>query len=172
MAGPMCSYALGDDWVDPGTLAMTKHRPAGPLGVNACTDSGPLPQQVLLSPVFRETVQVTDNMSAPMTWDSYWRMAYARADKVLQAQANELLKRGNITQVEFENLVNARNKLVLEFRKPLSPFGKQYSEILKKASTLPKPGGLLAGGGPVWRAARAALGRVVLPWQPWGRRAC
>ncbi|MDQ6628469.1 MAG: hypothetical protein M3Z29_08485 [Pseudomonadota bacterium] len=88
-------------------------------------------------------------MTAPMTWDAYWRLAYGRADKVLQAQANELLKRGNITNAEFDELVRARNRLVEEFRKPLSPFGKQYSEILKPSSRLPQPGELLARKGSV-----------------------
>jgi hypothetical protein len=104
---------------------------------------------VLLSPVFRETVQIVNNMTTPMTWDSYWRMAYDRADKVLQAQANELLKRGNITKLEFDELVKARNTLVQEFREPLSPFGRQYSELLKPASSLPQPGELLAKKGSV-----------------------
>jgi len=104
---------------------------------------------MLLSPVFQETIQVVNNMTAPMAWDSYWRKAYDRADKVLQAQANELLKRGNITKLEFDELVKARNTLVQEFRKPLSPFGKQYSEILKPTSTLPQPGELLAKKGSV-----------------------
>lgn len=106
-------------------------------------------QDVLLSPVFRESVQVIDDLTAPMAWDSYWRMAYERADKVLQAQANELLKRGNITKAEFEELVKARNTLVQQFRKPLSPFGKQYSEILKSSSRLPQPGELLARKGSI-----------------------
>jgi hypothetical protein len=66
-----------------------------------------------------------------MAWDAYWRLAYDHADKVLQVQANELLRRGNITNIEFEEMVRARNTLVEEFRKPLSPFAKQYSEILK-----------------------------------------
>jgi hypothetical protein len=126
----------------------------GPIGNDhdSTRDSlhpSPLTQQLLLSPVFQETVQVTNNMTAPMAWDSYWRMAYERADKVLQAQANELLARGNITKLEFEELVKARNKLVEEFRKPLSPFGKQYSEILKPTSKLPQPGELLTKKGSV-----------------------
>jgi hypothetical protein len=104
---------------------------------------------VLLSPAFQGVVQITDNMAAPMTWESYWRMAYDRADKVLQAQANELLKRGNITRQEFEQLVTARNRLVQEFRKPLGPFGKRYSEILKPLSKLPQAPELLAKKGSV-----------------------
>ena len=139
-----------------------------PHGINSCEDNprAPLTQQILLSPVFQESVQVADNMTAPMAWDSYWRTAYDRADKVLQAQANELLKRGNITKLEFDELVKARNTLVEEFRKPLSPFGKQYSEILKPASKLPQPGELLAKKGRIEAVlesvgkSRAAVNRL------------
>jgi hypothetical protein len=105
--------------------------------------------QFFYSPVLQDTVQITDKMTAPMAWDSYWRMAYDRADKVLQAQANKLLRRGNITKVEFDELVKARNTLVEEFRKPLSPFGKLYSEILQPTSKLPQPSELLAKKGSV-----------------------
>ena len=151
MPRPLCSYELGEDWIDPGTLALTRHRPPTPYGTDSCRDKPPAPlmQQMLLSPVFQGTVQITSNMTAPMAWDSYWRMAYDRADKVLKAQANELLKRGNITKLEYEELVKARNTLVQEFRKPLGPFGKQYSEILKPISKLPQPVDLLAEKGSI-----------------------
>ena len=151
MPKPLCTYELGSDWIDAGTMALTKHRPPGCLGISPGEDGArePLMQHVFLSPAFQESIQVTSSMTAPMAWDSYWRMAYDSADKVLQAQANELLKRGNITKLEFEELVKARNRLVVELRKPLSPFGKQYSEILKSASKLPQPGELLAKKGTV-----------------------
>lgn len=151
MPGPLCSNEVGEDWVDPGTLALTRNRPPTTHGMNSCQDNPPSPltQQVFLSPALRETVQIATNMTTPMAWDSYWRMAYDRADKVLQAQANELLRRGNITRQEFDELVKARNKLVQEFRKPLSPFGKQYSEILKPTARLPQPGELLTKKGSI-----------------------
>lgn len=126
----------------------------GPIGVErdwtrrSARPSAQTPQ-LLLSPLFQETVQVTSNMTAPMAWDAYWRMAYDHADKALQAQANDLLKRGNITRREFDELVKARNQLVQEFRKPLGPFGKQYSEILKPVAQLPQPSQLLASKGSV-----------------------
>lgn len=151
--GPMGTSGEPQD-LDDGTMVLARSPRPGPMGIfqdQTWSDLRPplLAQQVLLSPVFRETVQMTSDMAAPMAWDSYWRMAYDRADKVLQAQANELLKRGNISRAEFENLVEARNKLVQEFRKPLSPFGRQYSEILKPTSKLPQPGQLLAKKGSV-----------------------
>ena len=139
--------------LDDGTMIRSLSPRPSPIGAEPDVDWGlysqPLGQQVLLSPVFRETVQITDNMTAPMAWESYWRMAYERADKVLQAQANELLKRGNITKLEFEELVKARNTLVEEFRKPLGPFGKQYSDFLKPLAKLPQPGELLAKKGSI-----------------------
>lgn len=160
----------GEDLND-GTMIRARSLRPGPIGMdgNSTLSSHHLPslmEQVLLSPVIQGNVQIINDMSAPMTWDSYWRMAYDRADKVLQAQANELLKRGNITKLEFEELVKARNTLVKEFRKPLSPFGKQYSEFLKPASRLPQPGELLAKKGRIEAVlesvgkSRAAVNRL------------
>jgi hypothetical protein len=163
--GPMCT-TKGDD-VDDGTMCLARSQTPAPLCIAGRPEPGAsLTENVLLSPVFRDVVQITDNLSAPMTWDSYWRLAYDRADKVLQAQANELLKRGNITRQEFEQLVKARNTLVEEFRKPLSPFGKRYSEILKPISKLPQPAELLANKGSVEAVlesvgkSRAAVNRI------------
>jgi hypothetical protein len=51
--------------------------------------------------------------------------------------------------LEYEELVKARNTLVQEFRKPLGPFGRQYSEILKPISKLPQPGELLSKKGSI-----------------------
>ena len=163
--GPICT-TKGDD-IDEGTMCRSSSPTPGPVCISSSPEPArPLTDDVLLSPVFQETVQITDNMSAPMTWDSYWRMAYDRVDKVLQAQANELLKRGSITRQEFEQLVEARNQLVKEFRKPLSPFGKRYSEILKPVSKLPQPAELLAKKGSVEAVlesvgkSRAAVNRL------------
>ncbi len=133
--------------VDDGTMIRAQSPRPGPIGLDPPSQG--LPEQVLLSPAFQNTVQLSNDLTAPMTWDAFWRSAYGRADKVLQAQANELLKRGNITRVEYEALVNARNDLVTEFRKPLSPFGKAYSEILKPGTKLPQPGELLTRKGSI-----------------------
>ena len=57
---------------------------------------------------------------------------------MIQEQANELLRRGNVTAEEARDLVEVqRNGLVIEMRKPLTPFGKLYSEVLKPANSLP-----------------------------------
>lgn len=163
--GPMCTTK--GDYIDEGTMSLAYSPTPGPV----CTAGRPEPAEsleeyVLLSPVFQDAIRITDNMTTPMTWDAYWRRAYDRADKVLQAHANELLKRGNITRQEFEQLVKARNTLVQEFRKPLSPFGKQYSEILKPISKLPQPAELLAKKGSIEAVlesvgkSRAAVNRL------------
>lgn len=47
-----------------------------------------------------------------------------------------LLKRGNITPLEYEELVSSRNKLVLRLRNQLTPFGELYAELLKPAASL------------------------------------
>jgi hypothetical protein len=164
--GPMCTTNGSD--IDEGTMSLARSPTPGSVCIASSDPGLSLTADVLLSPVFQEVIQITDNMSAPMTWDSYWRMAYERADKVLQAQANELLKRGNITRQEFDQMVRARNTLVEEFRKPLSPFAKQYSEILKPGSRLPQPAELLARKGSVEAVlesvgkSRAAVNRLSL----------
>lgn len=150
--------------VDDGTMIRAQSPRPGSIGLDPASHG--LAEQVLLSPAFQNTVQVSNDLTAPMTWDAFWRSAYGRADKVLQAQANELLKRGNITRGEYEALVNARNDLVTEFRKPLSPFGKAYSEILKPGTRLPQPGELLTRKGSIEAVlesvgkSRAAVNRL------------
>jgi hypothetical protein len=88
--------------------------------------------------VVKTAVQVTMPVGAQMGWDSYVRLLYDQANKAVQQQANALLARGNITVEEARTLVESqRNGLVLEFRKPLTPWGKLYSEILKPSNNLP-----------------------------------
>lgn len=137
-------------------MRTLSHRP-GSIGLDHDRGIAPV-EEVLLGPVFRNSVELSSDVAAPMSWDAYWRLAYARADKVLQAQANELLKRGNISQGEYEGLVKARNTLVTEFRKPLSPLGRQYSEFLKPGSRLPTPAALLAKKGSI-EAVLESVGR-------------
>ena len=149
--------------VNDGTMIRAQSPLPGSIGQGATRN---VPEEVLLSPAFQNTVQVANNLSAPMTWDAFWRQAYGSADKVLQAQANELLRRGNITSVEYEALVKARNDLVVEFRKPLTPFGRAYSEILKPSTRLPQPGELLTKKGSIEAVlesvgkSRAAVNRL------------
>lgn len=78
-----------------GTMTRTLSPRPGSIGVDRETTWDPFASttQVLLSPVFHNTVQVASDMTAPMAWDAYWRLAYDHADKALQARANELLKR-------------------------------------------------------------------------------
>jgi hypothetical protein len=94
--------------------------------------------------VFSEIAHTVMPVSAHLGWDSFWRLAYEKADILLQKQANELLRRGNITLEEARALVDQRNKLVIDMRKPLSPFGKFYSEALKPSTKLPQLSELLA----------------------------
>lgn len=100
------------------------------------------------SAVVRKTIEVTFTIAPHMTWDSYARLFYDRANQVIQSQANELLRRGNISAHEVRHLVESqRNRLVMEFRNRLSPFGRLYSEILKPANQLPTLETMLARKG-------------------------
>jgi hypothetical protein len=77
-------------------------------------------------------------MAADYAYNSFWRDAYNKAAEGIAEQARALLSRGNVTMEEARQLVEVqRNGLVIEMRKPLSPFGKLYSEILKPSKSLP-----------------------------------
>lgn len=100
------------------------------------------------STAVRKTVEVTFTIAPHMTWDSYTRLFYDRANQIIQSQANELLRRGNISVHEVRHLVESqRNRLVMEFRNRVSPFGRLYSEILKPAKQLPTLETMLARKG-------------------------
>ncbi|MFC5473326.1 hypothetical protein [Paraherbaspirillum soli] len=97
-----------------------------------------------------ETVNIAFPVAANIAWDGYWRAAYEKANAVIQKQANEFVRRGNITLEEARNLVEVqRNGLVIEMRKPLSPFGRFYSETLKPSNRLPTLESLLAKKGSI-----------------------
>ena len=107
-----------------------------------------------------DSVNITGPLSGNMAWDGWWRLVYDRANAVIQRQANELLRRGNVTMEEARNLVEVqRNGLVMEMREPLTPFGKLYSETLKPARSLPTLGGLIERKGSV-EAVLVSVGRT------------
>jgi hypothetical protein len=107
-----------------------------------------------------EIVNIQFPIAAMMTWDSYWRAVYEKANVVIQKQANELVARGNVTWEEARQLVEVqRNGLVIEMRKPLSPFGRYYSEVLKSSSDLPTLRSLVDKKGTV-EAVLASVGKT------------
>lgn len=93
---------------------------------------------VAISPGYRTVVNVAFSLGAQLTLDGYARLIHDRLNAGLQAQANLLLSRGNITIQEARYLVESqRNELVRQLRNRLSPWGRLYSEILKPSSELP-----------------------------------
>jgi hypothetical protein len=75
---------------------------------------------------------------ANYTWDAYWRAAYQKAAAAIEQQAQELSRTGALGAKEAaEWSVAQRNALVIEMRRPLTPFGQFYSETLKPAKSLP-----------------------------------
>jgi len=73
-----------------------------------------------------------------LTWDSFVRKSYNAVNTALTEQSEALVRRGNVLYEEAKYLVEGqRNRMVLEMRKRLSPFGRLYSEILKPADKLP-----------------------------------
>jgi hypothetical protein len=101
----------------------------------------------------------TFGLATNLTWDAYQRDLYKTINEGFTKQANELLKRGNVTRAELTEFVEMRNKLVLEARKPLSPFGKLYSEILKPSSNLPNAAQLLEKKGSI-EAVLTSVGKT------------
>lgn len=98
----------------------------------------PEKDEYLYSPVVSQGTTATFAVGSNLTWDSFWRQVYENSNKVIQRQANELLKRGNLVEAEVRALVEGqRNALVLKIRQFNSPFGRLYSEILKPSSKLP-----------------------------------
>jgi hypothetical protein len=83
------------------------------------------------------TADIVVSVGPSATIDGFLRQIYDRMNNVLQAQANQLLQRGNITAHEASQLIDARNQLLMRIRSRLSPFGQLYSEILKPRAGLP-----------------------------------
>jgi hypothetical protein len=129
---------------------------AGPTGASASCQE---PATQLVSPALKTTIEVPFSIAPGMTWDSFQRLAYDKLNAGLQEQASQLLKRGNITYREMENLVNARNASVLEIRGRLTSFGELYSEILKPAASLKTAEQLLAEKGSI-EAVLNSVGRT------------
>jgi hypothetical protein len=124
----------------------------------------PTPKQstngILYSQATKTTVQVSMPVGAQLGYDSYVRLLYEKANNAITQQANALLARGNITAEEARRLVESqRNGLVTEFRKPLTPWGKLYSEILKPSNNLPTLEKLVAQKGSI-EAVMQSVGKT------------
>jgi|SRR5579859_714545 len=129
--GPMCSETNYTP-IDSGTMCLADSET--PTPVSYCSpDQEP---NHLVSPAFTATVDISFSIAPTMTWDAFWRLAYNRVNAGFTEQAELLLKKGNFTRQEVSLLVDARNRAVVEFRKPLSPFGKLYSELMKPTNRL------------------------------------
>jgi hypothetical protein len=106
--------------------------------------------EYLYSPVVSQTATATFSVGSNLTWDSFWRQSYEQANKAIQKQATELLKRGNVLEIEARALVEGqRNALVRQMRQQLTPFGRLYSEILKPSNKLPTLEKLVAQKGSI-----------------------
>ncbi len=107
-----------------------------------------------------DAITISGPLAANMSWDGWCRLVYERSNAVIQAQANELLRRGNVTMAELTELVEVqRNGLVVEMRRPLTPFGKLYSETLKPIASLPTAESLLERKGSI-EAVLVSVGKT------------
>jgi hypothetical protein len=111
--------------------------------------SGPA-GEVRYSPAIqaKASVDILLGGAVDFTWNSYCRAAYQRAAEALEAQIQQLVRNGSLdAKAAAELAVAQRNALVIEMQKPLTPFGKFYSEVLKPAKNLPSLQALLARKG-------------------------
>ncbi len=107
-----------------------------------------------------DIINVPGPLAANMSWDGWCRPLYDRLNRNIQQQANALLRRGNVTFEEMRELVEVqRNGLVAEMRKPLTPFGKLYSEALKPVASLPTAERMLANKGNI-EAVLVSVGKT------------
>lgn len=107
-----------------------------------------------------DVINIPGPLAANMSWDGWCRLVYDRLNNGIQQQANTLLRRGNITFAEMHDLVEVqRNGLVVAMRKPLTPFGKLYSEALKPAASLPTAKRMLANKGSI-EAVLVSVGKT------------
>ena len=128
--GPVCGATVPSDAVEDGTLCRAPSPPPGPVG----TQDGHTAQYV--TPAFKVAIDIPFSIAPHMTWDAYQRALYEKLNEAIQRQANLMQARGNATFGEVKELVDQRNRLVLETRNRLSPFGRLYSEILKPSGSL------------------------------------
>lgn len=105
--------------------------------------------QFLYSPAVRVSTEAAFGLGSGLSWDAYQRTLYNKINEALQRQANLLRQRGHVAEAEVRALIEQRNKVLIEARRPLSPFGRLYSEILKPSSDLPTFETLLRGKGSV-----------------------
>lgn len=106
--------------------------------------------EYLYSPAVSQSGAATLGVASNVTWDSFVRQSYQKAAALLQRQADDLIRRGNITMPEARALVETqRNALVVAMRQRLSRFGRLYSEILKPTEKLPTLEQLIAKKGSV-----------------------
>ena len=101
------------------------------------TDPQATEPQFLYSPAVRVSEGATFGLGTNLTWDAYLRARYNQQNATFTRLANELLHRGPVTEAEMRVLLDQPNQLICETRKPLSPFGKVYSEVLKPTHNLP-----------------------------------
>ena len=131
--GPICSKR--GEQIDDDTMCRSVSPKPGPLfGFTSPQIS--LPDSFHYSSAVRFAVDIPFSIAPGMTWDGFWRQIYDRTNVGFQEQANQLLKRGQITSYEANALVDSRNELLLRIRSRLTPFGELYSEIIKPSNSL------------------------------------
>jgi hypothetical protein len=91
-------------------------------------------EEFLYSHAASSVANASFGIGSNLTWDSFVRKSYNAVNTALTEQGEALVRRGNVL---YDEAKGQRNRMVVEMRKRLSPFGRLYSEILKPADKLP-----------------------------------
>jgi hypothetical protein len=128
--------------------------------------------EFLYSHAVRQALDLAFPIVPYNTWDAFVRNFYEVQNRLIQAQADALLHRGNVTVAEAHHLVESqRNRLVIETRNRLSPPGRLYSEIIKSSKDLPMLERLLEQKGSIEAVlrsvgkARQVVNRFAMVWR-------
>ncbi|MCA8990804.1 MAG: hypothetical protein KDA88_02440 [Planctomycetaceae bacterium] len=152
---PQCTLQDANQWVDGGTIMRRRSSlplPTGERGHGQEMLRGPS------SPV-EATVEVLFPLAPGLTWDGFQRAIYDKAAQAIAEQAQQLQSQGRLTLAELEQFVSQRNTLKIAMRDQLSPFGKQFSELLQPRSDLKSMEQLLQKKGTV-EAVVKGLGKT------------
>ena len=133
--GPMCQveYPIV---VDDGTMCRAASPLPGPIGLSQGIGASNQPVRLATAQQpEREVESVAISLGAETTWDSVVRQVYNKGAAAIRAQAEQLVRTGQMTTEQARVWANGqRNALLQACRDKSSPLGRAIAEAIK-----PKP---------------------------------
>src|SRR6185295_11674846 len=132
--GPMCQveYPI---CIDDGTMCLAASPLPGPLGATSQSIQPKPPALATAQQPERQIESVAVSLGAEMTWDSVVRQVYNKGAAAIRAQAEQLVRTGQMTAEQAKLWANGqRNALLQACRDKSTPLGRAIAEAIK-----PKP---------------------------------